>query len=290
MAAFADPCSFPGMDGHGEADDGNGGQCSVGQILGSRWRVRRRVGKGTFSEIYEASDLQQERGADGRHPHVAVKVAREGQKRSMLLHEEDVLRGLQPCSAVARFVEMGTDASCDYLVMQLLGENLSNMRRLTPEKRLSLQTTIVLGVQVLDAIHQMHDLGFIHRDIKPSNCCVGLSDEHECFLLDFGLVRLARTAPHTRMHTMQRMPSLLSRCALPHLNRARCSLPTAHFPYPSRRAFLPCDAMCIACTRTHTGVQHIRSHLHPAVQLAAHTRPIRMCPGAAVETGKRQCA
>ena len=60
----------------------------TGQILGSRWRVRRRVGKGTFSEIYEASDLKQDRGADGRHPHVAIKVARDNQKSSMLTHEE----------------------------------------------------------------------------------------------------------------------------------------------------------------------------------------------------------
>ena len=147
------------------------------------------MGKGTFSEIYEASDLKQERGADGRHPHVALKVAREGQKRSMLQHEEDVLRGLQGCPAVPRFVETGGDASCHYLVMQLLGENLSNMRRLTPDKRLSFRTVVLLGIQICEAIHSMHELGFIHRDIKPSNCCVGLHDEKTCFLLDFGLVR-----------------------------------------------------------------------------------------------------
>ena len=40
-------------------------------------RVRRRVGKCTFKEIWEASDLKQA-GADGRHPHVAVKVSRDG--------------------------------------------------------------------------------------------------------------------------------------------------------------------------------------------------------------------
>ena len=166
------------------------GQCSAGQILGNRWRVRRRVGKGTFSEIYEASDLRQERGADGRHPHVAVKVARDGQKRSMLLHEEEVLRALQPCPAIARFVEIGRDSACHYLVMQLLGENLSNMRRLTRDKRLSLSTTVLLGVQIVEAIRKMHELGYIHRDIKPSNCCIGLHDERTCFLLDFGLAFL----------------------------------------------------------------------------------------------------
>ena len=181
-----------GSDG-GAAGGSSGGQCSNGQILGGRWRVRRRVGKGTFSEIYEASDLQQERGADGRHPHVAVKVAREGQKQSMLRHEEDVIKSLQSCGAVARFVEVGRDSStsCHYLVMQLLGENLSNMRRLTPTKALSLRTTAILGVQIIDAIAKMHELGFIHRDIKPSNCCVGLVDEKTIFLLDFGLVSAA---------------------------------------------------------------------------------------------------
>ena len=193
------PPSDPGSEG-----GGGGSTCTIGQVLGGRWRVRRKVGKGTFSEIYEAADMRQERGADGRHPHVAVKVAREGQKRSMLQHEEEVLVGLQGCSAVARFVEVGRDASCHYLVMQLLGENLSNMRRLTPEKRLSLHTTVLLGIQIVDAIHRMHDLGFIHRDIKPSNCCVGLQDENTCFLLDFGLVRC-----HTRPHPRPMRPHVL---------------------------------------------------------------------------------
>lgn len=177
-----------GLTPPGDEED----QVAAGQILGSRWRVRRRVGKGTFSEIYEASDLKQERGSDGRHPHVAVKVAREGQRRSMLLHEEEVLRDLQPCSAVPRFVEQGRDATCSFLVMQLLGENLSNMRRLTPSKSLSMTTTILVCVQVVEALRQMHELGFIHRDIKPSNCCIGLHDETACYLLDFGLVRRTR--------------------------------------------------------------------------------------------------
>jgi hypothetical protein len=88
-----------------EADATGPGECIIDQVLGQRWRIRRRVGRGTFSEIYEASDLHQDKGTDGRHPHVAVKVARgDGQKRSMLEHEEEVLETLQACKAVPRFV------------------------------------------------------------------------------------------------------------------------------------------------------------------------------------------
>ena len=192
-------------------------QCHSGQTLGSRWRVRRRVGKGTFSEIYEAADMKQERGADGRHPHVAIKVAREGQKRSMLLHEEEVLKALQDSQVVPTLVELGRDGSTHYLVMQLLGENLSNMRRLTPDKRLSLRMITLLGVQIAEALGKMHDCGYIHRDIKPSNCCIGLQDESTCYLLDFGLVR-ARAARSSSAH-----PSFSLRRAARLLHVAACA-------------------------------------------------------------------
>ena len=162
---------------------------AVGQVLGQRWRLRRRVGKGTFSEIFEAADLQRERGADGRHPHVAVKIARDAHKCSMLQHEQEVLEGLQGVPNVARYIELGKDASCSYLVMTLLGENISELRRLTPTRRFSLRTTALLGLQLVEGIRRMHESGYVHRDIKPSNCCIGLLRDTDCFLCDFGLAR-----------------------------------------------------------------------------------------------------
>ena len=76
-----------------------------GTLLGGRWRVKRRVGRGTFSEIYEVSDQQAARDASGRHPHLAIKVARASHaKCSMLLHEEEVLREL-PDDADSSFIQ-----------------------------------------------------------------------------------------------------------------------------------------------------------------------------------------
>ena len=77
--------------------------------------------------------------------------------------------------------------------MTLLGENISELRRATALKRLSLRTVVLLGVQMVDAIRQLHEAGFIHRDIKPSNVCVGLQDARQCYLLDFGLVSICST-------------------------------------------------------------------------------------------------
>ena len=165
----------------------------VGQVLGSRWRLRRRVGKGTFSEIFEAADLKRQRDKNGRHPQVAVKLARDEHKRSMLQHEQEVLEDLQGPS-IARYYELGCEDGCAYLVMQLLGENLSELRRLTPSKRFTLRTTALLGLQIVQGLRHMHESGYVHRDIKPSNCCIGLESEAECYLCDFGLARRWRLA------------------------------------------------------------------------------------------------
>lgn len=53
------------------------------------------------------------------------------------------------------------------MVMELLSENISELRRKQPEGKFSLPTTLRLGQQMLRAIQTVHDLGYLHRDIKP---------------------------------------------------------------------------------------------------------------------------
>lgn len=53
--------------------------------------------------------------------------------------------------------------------MQWVGDNLAHLRRNSPvnPKRYSLNTTIRLSKQCLEAIYQLHTVHIIHRDIKP---------------------------------------------------------------------------------------------------------------------------
>ena len=75
--------------------------------------------------------------------------------------------------------------------MSLQGKNLAELRRNQIKGNFSLQTTILLGMQMLDAIEAIHSVGFLHRDIKPSNFAMGLTEENrrKVFMLDFGLAR-----------------------------------------------------------------------------------------------------
>lgn len=155
-----------------------------GLLIKDRWRVIKSIGKGAFGEIFAAEDL--EMGCQ-----VGIKVERVDSKKRVLKIEVAVLKKLQPCPFVCRYHQFGRHGDFYFVVMQLLGENLSVLRKRQPGKRFGIGTTCRLGVQMLSAIENMHDFGYLHRDIKPSNFAMGLNKEAKewCFLIDFGLAR-----------------------------------------------------------------------------------------------------
>lgn len=68
---------------------------------------------------------------------------------------------------VYRFIGCGRNDRFNYVVMQLQGRNLAELRRAQPRAAFSLSTTLRLGLQILKAIESIHSVGFLHRDIKP---------------------------------------------------------------------------------------------------------------------------
>lgn len=68
---------------------------------------------------------------------------------------------------VCRFIGCGRNDRFNYVVMQLQGKNLAELRRAQPRGAFSLSTTLRLGIQILKAIESIHSVGFLHRDIKP---------------------------------------------------------------------------------------------------------------------------
>ena len=103
-----------------------------------------------------------------------------------------VLKRLQSCSPhICILLGCGRTDRINYMVMSLLGPNLSELRKQQPNQKFSLSTTLRVGVQVIAAVRAMHNCGFLHRDIKPSNFAIGPSSvtKQTCYMLDFGLAR-----------------------------------------------------------------------------------------------------
>ena len=71
--------------------------------------------------------------------------------------------------------------------MELLGDSLESLFE-KQHKKLSLKTTCMLGIQMIDLIEWVHSKYILHRDIKPDNFVIGIGDKaHIVYVIDFGL-------------------------------------------------------------------------------------------------------
>ncbi|XP_051957820.1 tau-tubulin kinase 1 [Xyrauchen texanus] len=168
------------MNGTAEQQDILPPNCMVKE----RWKVLKKIGGGGFGEIYEALDVL-------TRENVALKVESAQQPKQVLKMEVAVLKKLQGKNHVCKFIGCGRNDKFNYVVMQLQGRNLADLRRSQPRGTFNMSTTLRLGKQILESIEAIHSVGFLHRDIKPSNFAMGRlpSTYRKCYMLDFGLAR-----------------------------------------------------------------------------------------------------
>ena len=81
----------------------------------------------------------------------------------------------------------GCNDDYNILIMELLGQSLENLFQ-ARNRKFSLKTTLMLGIQMIERIEYIHSRKFIHRDIKPDNFAMGRNKNgHILYILDFGL-------------------------------------------------------------------------------------------------------
>eukprot|EP01132_Coremiostelium_polycephalum_P003332 gene3332-4177_t len=162
----------------------SGGFITGGSLIKGRYSVLKKIGQGAFGEIYSGKNI-----LNGEY--IAIKVEKIDSKKQVLKLEVAVLKKLQACPYVCRFISCGRHNDYNYLVMELLGENLSELRRRQIDGKFSMSTTLKLGIQMIQSLEAIHDLGYLHRDVKPSNFAIGLAANKRniTYLIDFGLAR-----------------------------------------------------------------------------------------------------
>ena len=119
------------------------------------------MGQGTFSFIYQAYDNQLKKD-------VALKVEKKDKNKSILIFEYNVLINLKGLKHVCNVYDFVKNSEQNLIVMDLLGSNLAKVRKYL-EANYSLKIAIQLLIEMLEAIEEVHNRGFIHRDVKASN-------------------------------------------------------------------------------------------------------------------------
>uniref|UniRef100_A0A1I7TVQ3 non-specific serine/threonine protein kinase n=1 Tax=Caenorhabditis tropicalis TaxID=1561998 RepID=A0A1I7TVQ3_9PELO len=80
----------------------------------------------------------------------------------------------------------------NYVVMTLVGKSLEDLRKAGPGGHMSMGCSIGIGIQALEALEDLHSIGYLHRDVKPGNYTIGrpeLNEIRKVYILDFGMCR-----------------------------------------------------------------------------------------------------
>jgi serine/threonine protein kinase len=141
-----------------------------------------------MANVYRASD--EELGVD-----VAIKLLKPGMAtgdmRARMVQEAQAAAQVRHANLVRVFGTGKLDDTA-YIAMELLdGPNLETYLRERPGERLPWRAALDLLLPALEALHAVHERGYVHRDIKPGNILVAREPgcSPRAVVIDLGLVK-----------------------------------------------------------------------------------------------------
>ncbi|MCP9265149.1 Tau-tubulin kinase 2 [Dirofilaria immitis] len=119
-----------------------------GDVLGD-WTVLDKIGEGGFGAVYSVLKAEY---------YVLTEL-----KKAKAKHFCDIL-------------DSGLIGENKYVVMTLVGQSLTDLRKHDPTQKIQKFTmgcALSVGIKCLEAIEELHNIGYLHRDIKPGNFAIG---------------------------------------------------------------------------------------------------------------------
>jgi len=173
----------------------------IGQVIGQRFRIDARLGRGAMAEVYRATDLSSQapvalkilkRSLSG-DPAVLQRFTREGEVQAKLRHR----------NIAALYTTGLTEHDEPYLVVELLlGKTLRDV--IKADVRLAPRKAASYAWQTLQGLEAIHAHGVLHRDLKPANIMLEPSPGpyERVVLIDFGFATLEGAPKLTQQGTV----------------------------------------------------------------------------------------
>lgn len=160
----------------------------VGQLLGNRYEILEKIGKGGMATVYKAKDKTLNR-------YVAVKVLKDE-----FANDQEFIRRFQieAQSAAAlshpnivSIFDVSNDGDIHYIVMELIeGKTLKDV--INEKGKLPWQEACKIASQIASGLSVAHKNHIIHRDIKPHN--IVMTKDNMAKITDFGIAKAASSS------------------------------------------------------------------------------------------------
>lgn len=159
---------------------------TIGALVRNRYRICKKISCGSFGVIYAGVDK-----TDGSQ--VAIKLVNRTRGRKATLKNE--------IKIYKRYLDLGNRAVGipvlhwfgedthlgEVMVLDLMGYDLEKLLRIC-QRKLSLKTILMIGIQMLERLRSVHSRLVVHRDLKPENFILGTGPHSKrIFIIDFGL-------------------------------------------------------------------------------------------------------
>lgn len=153
------------------------------ELISGRFDLKKNMmlGKGSFGEVYLVQDILTKN---------FLAMKKEFQKKTpQLKTEKNVLDMMSDYEGFPNVYEYGSHQDWNFMIMELLGPSLSDLYSYCGFK-FTLQTILLIAIQMIQRIQDLHNKNFIHRDIKPENFLIGVAEKtNVVHVIDFGLVK-----------------------------------------------------------------------------------------------------
>jgi serine/threonine-protein kinase len=163
-------------------------QVTIGSRLGSH-EIVSRLGAGGMGEVFLATDTKLKR-------RVAIKVlpaaaAHDAERLARFHREAHAVAALNHPN-IAAIYDLEESDGIRYLVLELVeGDTLADRLRQGP---LSIDDSLTIARQILEALEVAHEKGICHRDLKPAN--IKVTPDGVVKVLDFGIAKFLNRSGH----------------------------------------------------------------------------------------------
>lgn len=151
-------------------------------IMGTKYRLIKKIGKGSFGEVYLAIDKNGNEYAC-KTEDTSSKNRLKGEAH---IYKRFEMRNLE---CVPKMYNFGESVGSGYnvLILQLLGKSVDTIFEERGGK-LDIGTVMKLAITIISHLEKIHRAGIIHRDIKPNNFMFGINEHaSDLYVMDFGL-------------------------------------------------------------------------------------------------------
>lgn len=168
-----------------------GGHLREGDVLKSRFALRKPLGEGGFGQVWQARDKEFGRTVALKvlHPH----LTRDRDALERFVRGARSQAKLADPAIVPVFDFQGEDGGFHFIVMEFV--NGPTLAKLLAEGRIERESALKIVSTIAGALNAAHARGMIHRDVKPANILMAPDGPK---LTDFDLVLPHDTTGGTR--------------------------------------------------------------------------------------------